>query len=125
MVLSLSCFLTGVNQIETLVPKTFLVLLVKLWSNLALGIGQLVVLLTLVGSLQGIDECIVHTLGINGLQFLAHLLVDLILGDNRAFSIILLHSQVDKFVVGLSLLGIVGQRSKILLQQLIGFVVGL
>ena len=125
MVFSLSCLLSSIYQIETLVPETLLILLGKLGVNLTLGVGQLVVLLTFIGSIECIDECSVHTLEVDGLLFLTHLLVNLILCLNSAFSIILRHSQINQFVVSLSLLSVISQRSKVLLQQLISIVVGL
>ena len=90
-------------------PKTLGVLLVKLRRNLSLLVGLLVVVVTLLCSHQRIVSHLCHQLLVDGLLFLTHLLVDLILGYDSVLIVESLVSEVDKLVVSFSLLGIVSE----------------
>ena len=98
-------------------PQTLSVLRGKLRSHLTLLVRHLVELVALDTCYESGIGHLVHQFHINGLLFLTHLLVYLILGLDSALSIKVVQGKVNKLVVGLCLLGIVDQLAKRRLQH--------
>ena len=93
-------------------PYALGVLLSKLWSNLTLGIRQLVVLVTLDSGIYGVTDSISQTQCVVRHDFVGrttHLHTQLVLRDNSHVLRDFIHSQVHQMIVSLGFLSIVSQ----------------
>ena len=106
--------MTDIHQVWTHGPHALGVLLSEAGLHLTLGVGQLVVLVTLDGSLDGVADAIGQSEGVVCLLLaLSHLNSKLVLSDGTRLVRHLGHSQVDEVVISFSFLGIVSQRSEV------------
>ena len=115
----LSLSLADVDEVGTNGPDAGGVLLGELGLHPTLGIGQLVIFVTLDGVLNSIADAVSESQGVVSLHLVrTHLGCKLVLGDGTRLVGDLVHSQVNEVVVGLGLLGIVSQLGEVLLEQL-------
>ena len=89
---------------------TLCVLIMELWFDVSFCIRFLVVFLTLDGSVHGIDQSRIETDRVNWFFLAISHLLDSLVGGNCSILVQHLHhSEVNEFVVGSSLLRIVGE----------------
>ena len=117
---------TTIDKACAVADEALHVLVVECRFHLTLGIGHLIVFLTFVSGLERIEHGVVEANGVVLLHLAcSHLLGHLVAGDDTLLLGHFVDSQVNEFVVGLCLLSVIGQLSKISIDETYGLGIGL